>query len=79
MRSADVHDHDPFQFRQVHDLYAVRSEELAWSAGGFAPGVRLELVYTPIIRNGSGPRLIGNICVAPTAAIPGSRLSGKCS
>jgi hypothetical protein len=47
MRPADVEDVDALQFRQLHELDAVRRLDLAHAAGRLAPRMRLELVLQP--------------------------------
>src|SRR6187549_2705329 len=49
MWSADIHDHDPFQFREVDDLDIVGREELPRATRGLAAGVGFELVRTPVV------------------------------
>ena len=57
---ADIHDVHALEFRPVHELDAIRSDELANAAGRLATRVRFELVRRAVIIEGLRPWLERN-------------------
>src|SRR5262245_5640185 len=58
--TANVHDEDPLEIWKIHELDAVRRQELTSSARRFAARVRLELRALPVLVQRAGPRLKGH-------------------
>src|SRR5262245_53210942 len=86
MRSADIHDEDALQFRQVHKLDSVGGQKLSRSTRWLAPRMRFELVGAAIRIQLSRPWLKRKLhspwrprfARYPTlAGQPDTRLSGK--
>ena len=83
MRPADIEDVYPFDLRDLDDLGAVRGQPLAGSAGGLAPGVRLQWAGAAIGDQFTRPRLVRRLAAIDgrhsAASDPEARLAQGCA